>query len=302
MLSLEVSLPLQGRPAGGRLRRPSSAGYPTSLLSDEQGDDMTIVRLLGWAIIVLALFAYVVIALARFSEGWDFAFALVLLGVALTLPDLLNKNIPTAWRVRTLIRLLFWSVAVYAGYTQTTTVFIAIGGASLVVGALSIPELRDRKQPIALRARSLAWMLWWAAYGISNLLATIEDWNPPIQVFLLTFLGILLALIGTSLSEALARRRYEQRVSLVSELRTNVIGLETTQSEIQAKQRIAQLKEDIEKFEDLAQQAKSAASVALLVQEEFRRGERRSFWTGFAMNLIFFLLGVGASFLTAPST
>jgi ABC-type transport system involved in cytochrome bd biosynthesis fused ATPase/permease subunit len=155
-----------------------------------------------------------------------------------------------------------------------------------------------------ISARSLAWMMWWTAVGVIAIVSNKPGgWTVPPQLILLIFLGILLALVGTLLTEVLARRRFEEIFSpLESKLQTSVTDLKTTQQEIETKQRIAQLQEDIERYRQLADQAKSAASVALLVQEEFRKGERRSLWTGFAMNFVFFFLGVGASFITSSST
>jgi hypothetical protein len=259
-------------------------------------------RLLGWAIAVLSIFTYIIVAFIHGWEGWDVRVALVFLGLALVLPDLLRRNIPNAWRTRALIRLVYWSFIAVIGFTTSQAQNIVIGWVSLAMGGLSIPEIRDRTVPVRFRARSLAWMMWWTAVGVITLVSNMGGWAVPPQLILIIFLGIVLALVGTLLTEVLARRRFEKILSLESELQTSVTDLRTTQQEIEAKQRIAQLQEDIERYGKLADQAKSAASVALLVQEEFKKGERRSLWTGFAMNFVFFLLGVGASLITSAST
>jgi hypothetical protein len=79
----------------------------------------------------------------------------------------------------------------------------------LAVVGLSLPEIRDRRVPLRFRARSLAWMMWWTAVGVIAIVSNKPGgWTVPPQLILLIFLGILLALVGTLLTEVLARRRF----------------------------------------------------------------------------------------------
>lgn len=90
----------------------------------------------------------------------------------------------------------------------------------------------------------------------------------------------------------------ENRLSDLSQLmRSSALLLEEVQAEIQARIALAEkAKKDADDNERLAQlnEAQKIALARLIraeVSGEVSRGSRRSFWQGFALNLLFFVLG-----------
>lgn len=71
------------------------------------------------------------------------------------------------------------------------------------------------------------------------------------------------------------------------------------EAEIQSRsQLVAELKKDAEKYEKLVSiNQEQVEAVAQLLNGELRKEGRRSFWGGFILNLVFFLLGSATSIL-----
>jgi hypothetical protein len=88
-------------------------------------------------------------------------------------------------------------------------------------------------------------------------------------------------------------------------MRSSSLVLEEVQAEIQARIALAEkAKQDAEEAAQVAQlnEAQRIAMARLVRAEmavEVAKGGKRSFWQGFAINLLFFIAGVGASVVTA---
>ena len=78
---------------------------------------------------------------------------------------------------------------------------------------------------------------------------------------------------------------------------TGLIG--NIEEEIKARSALAsQLQTDIDRYNKLVELKKpEVEAVAQLLRGELQKEGRRSFWAGFAINFLFFLLGAGASWL-----
>jgi hypothetical protein len=90
----------------------------------------------------------------------------------------------------------------------------------------------------------------------------------------------------------------EQRIRrLISALSEAATTVEQIEDEIRERHELAQqLQADVRKYERLREvNQEEVEAVAQVLGGELRKGERRSFLTGFLLNLVFFVLGVGAT-------
>jgi TolA-binding protein len=108
---------------------------------------------------------------------------------------------------------------------------------------------------------------------------------------------------GIDLQELPAHERqeetFEDRIRrLAAALESSAATISEIQGEIDRRQSLVeQLQQDANRYEQLSKLKRAEAeAVAQLVEGKLKQGERRSLWVGFAMNFVFFLLGVAASF------
>ncbi len=92
----------------------------------------------------------------------------------------------------------------------------------------------------------------------------------------------------------------EDRVKrLTKSLEESVALIGSIETEIKARAELAkQLKQDIDQYNKLVELKKPEVdAIAQLLRGELAREGRASFWKGFAINFLFFVLGAGASLI-----
>lgn len=140
-----------------------------------------------------------------------------------------------------------------------------------------------------------------AAPQVWRRLVEAASTNARVVRFLLRF--------GVDLRQLPAHERteqtFEERIGqLATALQASAGTIGEIQREIERRQTLVyKLQQDAERYEELSRLKRTEAeAVAQLVEGKLRQGERRSFWTGFAMNFFFFLLGVAASIVLTNIT
>ena len=120
--------------------------------------------------------------------------------------------------------------------------------------------------------------LWWVVMGIV-----------PIGLVIISIIQFILQIRKRGKEETVQDRIQKLTTSLreAAELISNV------ESEIKGRSALAdKLQSDVETYNKIVQLKKpEVEAVAQLLREELKREGKRSFWKGFAMNFVYFLLG-----------
>lgn len=117
-------------------------------------------------------------------------------------------------------------------------------------------------------------------------------------------IGALVSVIGQILQTIRRKRRTqettEDRVKhLTKSLDESIALISSIESEIKARSALAkELESDIDRYNKLVELKKpEVEAIAQLLRGELAKEGKGSFWRGFAVNFLFFVLGAGASLL-----
>ena len=132
----------------------------------------------------------------------------------------------------------------------------------------------------------------------------LKTWHTKtITALLAVITGMLLSLFGSGLLIPLERGKEETTENRIRRLTASLQEaaqlIDNIESEITARSVLAEnLQKDIETYNKLVELKKpEVEAVAQLLRGELKREGRRSFWTGFALNFLFFALGVTATII-----
>lgn len=121
--------------------------------------------------------------------------------------------------------------------------------------------------------------------------------------------GILSGLIELLINEAREARQRQKKIreesieermlQLVSSFRDALRLISEIEQNVKERSALAKkLEEDIATYSNIKDLKKGEVeAVAQVLRAELKRESRKSFWAGAAINLLFFVLGFGASFL-----
>jgi hypothetical protein len=128
-----------------------------------------------------------------------------------------------------------------------------------------------------------------------------------IELLIPAISGVILSLLAELFNKFIGRKKKEhakesrelklQRLTESLREATSLAG--QLENEISERAQLADnLQSEIDKYSKLASIKKSEAEALIgVLRSELRSGSRRSFWQGFAINFLFFILGVGITLM-----
>jgi peptidoglycan hydrolase CwlO-like protein len=126
-----------------------------------------------------------------------------------------------------------------------------------------------------------------------------------IEILLTIATGVVASSLGNVIYDFINRKRKREQGETIEDRvkrLTKSLGEATSlisniENEIKARSALAtQLQDDIDQYNKLVEVKKpEVEAIAQLLRGELKKESRSSFWKGFAINFLFFVLGAGAS-------